>query len=764
MTKNNFFISAIRLCTTVLIVVFLSTMNTACHTHQLTTRHLKEGEYLLKKNKVVLEGGKDVDKADLSLYIRQKPNTSWLFGTWKIGLQWKNLWYKEGKGKERAAVILDSAAVVRSAKQMKIYLQNLGYYNATIDTTIRRTRILGVKKWETKKAIVEYHVKTGSAYFIDSTAVYISDSSLLKLYRSTQQYSHVKTGKQLKIAQLQQERERLAKLYQNHGYFDFTENFIHFDVDTNGGDYKTTLITKLKPPNNEDRKHIKYFIRDIYIQTDFDAYDDSTAVQDTILFKNKVYFVSKGKSRFKPSPLYRSIFLKTGEEYELAAYNATYKQLLNLQMFSLLDVDFEKVDVAKGGTTQNLDVYIRMTPAKKMAISVEGMATFREGFGGNGQIAFSSKNPFKGSEILEFSIAGGVENLKSNTSDDRILGANVGPRLSIQFPSFLFFPKLNGSLAKTAFPKSKVSASYNYQKRLDFTRYLSNLYLKYEWNEGKYKKHELNVLDFSFSYLAKSSTILSNLSSLQPSEKFRFEDNISAGIRYRFTFNNQHNSAVKHPVYLIANGSLIGASSWLTKALGVEKRDQNDAINVFGIRYSNYLKVDVDFRYYYHFNKKHLLVFRSFSGAGLPLDQYGVIPYEQLYFAGGANSVRGWQQRTLGPGIYFDEANFYDRLGEVKIEGNLEYRFPITSIIKGGLFVDAGNVWTLKNEQISANFDEKLFFKQLAISPGLGVRLDFDFFLFRIDMAIPVKKPHISGWSTDSELNPNWNFGIGYPF
>lgn len=755
MIKLNFF----RYSVILLVLLF-----SACSKHQLTTMHLKKEEYLLKKNQVRVTGGKDINKNDLALYIRQKPNQSWLFGTWKIGLQWKNIWYREKKGKPRAAVILDSSSVDRSMKQMKIYLQNQGYYNSEVSSNIRITRILGVKKWETKKAIVEYHVNTGSAYFIDSTGINIPDSVLNTLYQKTKNDSYIKSGSQLKIESLQRERERIAKSYQNQGFFDFTENFVHYDIDTNQGVDHSAVITKIKLPNSEENSHIQYKIRNIYIQTDFDAYNDSVGVLDTTLFRDNVYFISKGKSKFSPHPIFRCIFLKSKELYSLSLYNSTYKQLLNLQMFSLIDVDFTKIKEGGNPKQQELDVHISLTPARKMSISAEGMATFREGFGTNGQLAFSSKNPFRGSEIFEFRIAGGFENLKSSTGDGQILGGNFGPRLSIKFPSFLFFPKLNAGLAKNAFPSSTISGVYNYQRRVDFTRYLANFYLKYEWNEGKYKKHELNVLDFSFSYIAKNSKILSSLSELTPSEKFRFEDNISSGIKYRFTYNNQNNLRVKHPVYFIAKGSLIGFSSIISKAFSLEKRDVNNAINLFGLRYSNYFNIDLDYRFYYHFNKEHIVVFRAFSGAALTMDKYSVIPFEQLYFAGGANSVRAWQQRTLGPGVYYDDDNFYDRLGEVKIEGNIEYRFPITSVLKGAAFIDIGNVWTLNNENSEANFNELLFYKQLAISPGLGLRLDFDFFLFRVDAAVPFKQPHLSGITKLSSMKPNWNFGIGYPF
>lgn len=748
-----------------LLILLLPVVMTSCHKYQLTTMHLEKEEYLLKKNKVVLVDDKELDKAELSRYIRQKPNTGYFFGKWKFKLQWKNIWYNKKKNKPRPAVILDTNSIKRSVKQLNIFLQNKGYYNSTITTNVRRTRIFGVKAWETKKAVVEYKINPGKAFFVDSIASDMPQGSLSSVYKSSQHVSELKKGKNVGIEMLQKERERITNDFKNNGYYDFTENYVHFDVDTNAGDYKTALVTVIKQPANENGAHYRYYIRDIYVQTDYDAYQAKNVTTDTVEYQPHVYFISKGKSEFKPGPIFKSLFLKPKDCYSINKYKTTYKRLVSLQMFGLIDVDFQKVEpLDSSQVVRDMDIHISLTPSKKMGISTELTGTFREGFGANGAVSFSNKNPFGGSEQFEFSIAGGVEDLSAASADGRIIGSNIGPRLSLTFPSFLFFNKINKQLSKNAFPKTTVSTLFNFQKRVEFTRYLSSAYLKYEWNEGKYKKHQINILDFSFAFITKDSDILNKLDSLPLSDQFRFEDNISSGIRYKFTYNNQHKPGVKHPMYLIAQGSLIGLSSVLSKALGIEKRNFNEAISLFDVRYSNFFKVDADYRYYLHFNKENIVVFRAFSGAALIFDELSVVPYGELYFSGGANSVRGWQQRTLGPGIFNEEENFFDRLGEAKFEANAEYRFPISKIFKGALFVDAGNVWNFRTADDPSNFSFDTFYEQLAVSPGVGLRLDFDFFLFRVDVAYPLKEPFSAGIVDFSQNVPNWNFGIGYPF
>lgn len=746
------------------LLVLLSLVLSSCHKTALTTRHLKEGEYLLSKNKVLIEDNKKIDKDEMALYIRQKPNKSILFGSWKLGLQWKNLWWSEKKEKPRPAVVLDTNLVNRSATQLEMYLQNLGYYHARVQRKYKQKYWLRIKRFPYKKKIVEYHVYTGKPYVIDSTSQYILDPPLSYLYNKYKSYSEIKKGEDLKMETLQKERERIAKSFQNSGFFDFTENYVHFDVDTGNGEMLTTVVTKIKQPNNELKRHFRYYIRDVYLRTDYDPYVQNDAELDTVKVSEGIYMVSKGENSFNSGPLVRCLFLKPEDLYVQSKHNRTYKQLVALQMFSLIDMDFVKiVPEDSSEVKRKLDVSIRLSPAKKKSLAAELVATFREGFGVNGQLSFSDKNPFGGSEILDFTIAGGVEDL-GEYDGTKIIGANIGPRLSLKFPSFLFLNSYSSKMSKYAFPKSSISAMYNFQRRTNFTRYLSNFYLKYEWNEGKYKKHELNLFDFSFAFITKDSEILDELATLSLAERFRYEDNISLGMKYHFTYSNKTKPGVKHPIYFIGNAHLMGGSALITKALELEKRNSNEAISWFDIRYSNHFKIEADFRYYRHLTQDNVVVFRSFLGSAFVFDEITVVPYEQLYFSGGANSVRGWQQRTLGPGAYFDEDNFFDRLGEVKMEANIEYRFPISGYFKGAAFADVGNVWNVRNIEDPSSFHWYEFYEQFAFSPGLGLRLDFDFFLFRVDAAIPLKRPHLRGFEAFSEWAPNWNFGIGYPF
>ncbi len=728
----------------------------SCAKHQLSTWHLTESEKLLAKNKLLVVDNKNIDKEELSSYIRQKPNRSILFGSWKFGLQWKNLWYNGKSGKKRPAVILDSSLVDRSIKQMGIFMRNEGYYEAKVSAETKPVLFLGVKKWETKKSKVIYTIDPGLPLTIDSTGNSINQIEIQKLVKQIKHNSLIKEGEILRIENLEEERARITEHLNNNGFYNFAENYIRFNVDSSRGKDSTIVITKIKQPS-ANRDHEKFYLNHIYINTTYDPYNGNNTTTDTLIYQG-VNIISKGPSKFNPDPLYRSLFLHSGELFSAKKQSLTFRQFANLQMFSFIKIEFKEVNDSSGENL--LDAYILLQPSKRMSFSTELMGTYREGFGANGQISFTRKNTFGNAEILNLSISGLIENQKVIEENDFKFGSNIGPRLSLTFPRLFLLPKLTHNIRQNAFPKTTLSAYYNFQQRSQIARHLTNVSLTYTWNEGKYKQHELSIPDISIS----DSKIL-NLSSLTAQEKFKFEDAISAGLKYGFTYNNQSNEKVKHPIYFTGKGWLIGPSALLADALNIEARNsETNAITLGGIRFATFFKFQGDLRSYYNMRNRQQVVLRSFIGAGIPLDKDGVIPFDQLYFGGGANSIRGWRQRTLGPGSYYDPDDNIDKLGEVKIEFNAEYRFPITAILKGALFVDAGNIWTETSENTGQNFEFNRFYNEFAISPGLGLRLDFDFFLFRLDLGVPVKQPYEDNKLKLQGKETQFNFGVGYPF
>ena len=737
-----------------------------CAKHQLSTWHLAPHERLISKNKLEVKTKIGIDKEELASYIRQKPNHAILFGTWKFGLQWQNIWYRKQSEKKRPAVILDSSLVKRSESQMNIFMKNEGYYSAKVTSEIKPVYFLGVKKWETKKVKINYIITPEKPLIIDSIGYNIRQASIIKAFNQIKSKSKITIGNILRIENLEEERTRITKHLNNNGFYKFAENFITFDIDSSRGNDKTIIITKIKQPKS-DSLHFKYYLNKIYINTSYDPYVSNDSSTDTIVY-NDVKIISNGKSKFNPNPLYRSLFIHPKELYNQRKENLTFQQFANLQMFSFIKIEFKEIENENG--IKQLDVFVLLKPAKRMSVSGELMGIYREGFGGNGQVSFNKKNAFGNSEILNFTFSGGFENLKQVDENDFKIGSNIGPRLSLTFPRLFLLPRTTKSIPKNSFPKTTFSAYYNFQQRSQFARYLTNISLTYKWNEGKYKTHSFSLLDMNFAFITKDSKILSDLSRLSPSQKFKFEDAISSGVKYSFLYNNQNNDKIKNPTYFIAKSSLIGLTALAAEALKLEERDINtNAITLAGIRYATFFKIQGDLRKFFNFTHNQQIALRSFIGAGISLDKDGVIPFDQLYFVGGANSIRGWRQRTLGQGSYNNADDNVDKLGEVKIEVNAEYRFPITTILKGALFMDAGNVWTEKPDRDTEpygykNIDINRFYKEFAVSPGLGLRLDFDFFLFRVDLGVPLKQAYnYSTWKLESNKT-QINFGVGYPF
>ena len=736
-----------------------------CAKHQLSTWHLEPNERLISKNKLEIETKVGIDKEELASYIRQKPNHAILFGTWKFGLQWKNLWYQKKSGKKRAAVILDSNLVLRSENQMNIFMKNEGYYSAKVTSEIQPIYCLGIKKWPTKKVKINYKVSPKKPLIIDSIGSRIQQNEIGSYFKQIQSESHIIKSRILRIEDLEEERNRITEHLTDNGFYKFAENFVNFDIDSTKGSDKTIVVTKIRQPKS-DSLHHKYYLNNIYINTSYDPYGSNKSTSDTVVFED-VHIISNGKSKFNPNPLYRSLFMHPNEPYNHSKENLTFKQFANLQMFSFIKIEFREVENKNG--SKKLDVFILLKPAKRMSVSAELMGIYREGFGGNGQISFDKKNAFGNSEILNFTFSGGFENLKQVDENDFKIGSNIGPRLSLTFPRLFLLPKITKSIRKNSFPKTTFSAYYNFQQRSQFARYLTNISLTYRWNEGKYKTHTISLPDINFAFITKDSKILSDLSGLSASQKFKFEDAISTGIKYNFLYNNQSNEKVQNPTYFILKSWLIGPTALAAKTIGFEERDPNTrAITLAGIRYATFFKLQGDLRKFFNVKVNQQIALRTFVGAGIPLDKSGVIPFDQHYFVGGANSIRGWRQRTLGPGSDFNLKDNVDKLGEVKIEFNAEYRFPVSSIIKGALFLDAGNVWTEEADTDADDYDPNFkinrFYKEFAVSPGLGLRLDFDFFLFRVDLGVPLKQAYRhSTWKLEPDKT-QINFGVGYPF
>ena len=423
-----------------------------------------------------------------------------------------------------------------------------------------------------------------------------------------------------------------------------------------------------------------------------------------------------------------------------------------------------------------------MTPALRQNYAFELEGTNSAGnLGISGSFRYQNKNISRGAEILEFRLSAGLESqvITTGVTNTNIAGLpfntmEIGPEINLQFPKFLL-PFKWKKLSEYANPKSKISVSYNYQQRPDYTRSILNTSFGYSWRENQFKFHELNPFEVNFVNIYNQDQVfLDRIESLEDRLlQNSFRPHATTTTNYQFLYNSQRINKLRDFSYLKVKLESSGNVLRGIMAASNAKKDSTGSYRIFGVPFAQYLKYDIDFRRYVIFNERSELVLRVQHGMGYPLLNLGVLPFESSFFGGGANGIRGWSARTLGPGelAESDSISLIDQFGDMKIEFNVEYRFNIYRWFEGAAFIDAGNIWLVKKDdgRPGGVFEFKDFISEFAIAGGLGLRLDFNFFVIRLDVGMKLHnpaKPKGSRWIRSlSEKNIiNFNLGIGYPF
>ncbi len=763
-----------------------------------STHFVPDDKFLLYKNELKFTQKQNtIDAEELASYLKQKPNKAMVLGQWRIYLTLYNVLHKrkddtedfinkkhgfftrlrlksiEALGEE--PVVLDSIKLPGSVLQLKTYLRNKGYYESKINYKIK---YIGKKK-----ANVIYTVDLGIPYTVANIKLVSTDKNMHRFFNEDSLNLPLKKNALFDINELNNERLHLSNLYQNKGYFDFNEYFIRYQVDSTLGNHKVNVNVIIDNPvyrnSNSDSTtvshHKRYRIRNIYVQTDFNPAlphllptDSLTIIGDVSRNKRKwtldttmITFIYRDTLKYKTTPIAKAIYFKQNKHYRLQQYQDTYHQLNNLGIFNYIKIDYNKIET---DTNPKLDVIIKMNSKNRHSLSAEGQFTFREGFGGGGIVVYKTKNPFRGLEQLEFRVKVFAENIKNTATGNTIIGTDIGPQLSMRIPSLLFFPTLSKQLIRDAYPKTTISSYFNYQNRKEYERWVFGFSNTYEMSETQYKSHKLSIPDVSLSYLNKNSIILTQLEIKDPRLAHSFQDYFNAGLKYSFLYNEALKKGVTNPRTLHVNGNFTGVLGSLLNYTGIFQKDNSGAQMIGGIRYSKFVKIDADFKKYYQYGKERQLIFRSYAGFAIPFGKGDIaVPFDKLFFTGGANGIRGWKIRTLGPGSSLDSSAI-DKLGEIKLELNAEYRFRINSMIKGALFTDAGNIWRLQDNDDKAVFHFNRAYKELAVAAGVGLRFDFTFLIARVDVGWPIKKPYLNEVYQFKLNEGEFNIGIGYPF
>lgn len=754
-----------------------------------STSRLQENQYLLVDNKVKIENPvKEVSSGDLLGLVQQKPNTKFI-GLFPLKLWWNSIFKKSGE----KPVVLDVSLVEESKDQMGRYLNNMGFYNSVITHSVK------YKKKKAKR--VTYDVKLAVPYRIRQINYTIKDDSIVKVVDNHFRTSFLKTSSILNSNRLDNERNRLTSILNNNGYYGFTKDFIYYEVDSalNNKQADVTLIIKNRTILSEDpnvpaieENHKIYYINKIFIRPNFISFQSDTIVYDTIvktlerrgdLIPSKYNVVYKPPLKIRPKVITRSMFVENQNKYNSTDALQSYKKLNELAIYKYVNINFLEVDAqrtAMANKKNYLDCVVQLTRNPVHSYSIEAQGTNSGGdLGIGGSFVYQNKNLFRGGEVFYVRIKGGMEAQEGGTSTEetrerQFLFFNTfeaGIEANLYIPKFL--APINQDLFSRYFrPKTNINLGYNWQDRLEYERVITNISFGYDWSETKFKRHQLFPIDVNVIKVTTTPEFDSILAG--ESERFRnqYTDHLIVGLRYSFIFNNQEIKRVQDFSYLRWNietaGNLVDL---IENVMGAPENDEGFK-TAFGIRYAQYVKSDVDVRHYFVLNNKHTIAVRAALGLAIPYGNSIDIPFEKGFVGGGANGMRAWSLRFLGPGAYPDLNPNIERVGDIKIEANIEYRFPIYKVFKGALFYDVGNIWLLtENETFpGGKFEFNKFLGELAMDAGIGLRLDFKYFIFRVDIAqrmMDPAKPVGDRWVIGSQKSwfvPVYNLGIGYPF
>jgi len=689
-----------------------------------------------------------------------------------------------------APVLLDSSAIEQTRYQLSRFLFSKSYFNNSVSDTV----IINPK---TQKARVQYILNPGPSYTIGEVKFKPEDVALGNLLADSVLMA-IKKGTRYDFNYLQEVRSRMSNHALNNGYYYYESAYMSFDADTFSASHTVNLTAKLKKyarpysSNNDSLiyvNHQQHTIRNVYIVTDQvlgpvrDVY-----FKDTLKIANgDLKFLLNGPLQYKPSLFSSHVDIHSGMLFRRDTATMTYKSLLALGIFKNVTIQF--LPSEKEGV---LDCFIICTPLIKQSITAETQLTHTSGNGG-AEISgvYQNRNFLKGGELLEFRLQSAILAQRQfntqNTQENQLENLSsfntfqFGPQLSFSVPR-AFFPFSLVKFPKRMTPRTYIKASYNFQARNIFTRAIGAVDYGFTFRTHHNTiKHDITPTEIYYVKAKLSAAFQNSLTASNDAFLINsFIDHVTTLSRYAVTYNSKQNTnSSDKPVYYLRVA--VSSSGNLLRALYEQTNHAHDSVGRYllgGIPFAQFIKAETDYRIYVPLRKKSRMVYRLAGGIGKPLKNLSVLPYEQSFFSGGPNSVRAWRARTLGPGSYdpSQSTTLFDKIGDLLIEGNLEYRFNILRGFNGALFVDAGNIWRLTPDPTKpgGEFYLNSFIDQIAIGGGLGVRWDVDFFVIRFDLAAPLKDPSLPVANRWTFINQSpairpWNrivinFGIGYPF
>lgn len=738
---------------------------------------------LLDKVTIDVEGKHDdISTTELINFLRQTPNHRVLGGlrlqlaTYSLAGRDSTKWYNRWlKSIGQPPVIYDRELTDASARQLQQAMINRGYMGAVVevDTLLRHDK---------KKAEVKYVITAGEPHVIKSLALNIPDSTVREIIEADSSFIDIGAGDIFDRNRLDELRSKITSKLHNEGYYSFTREYVTFTADTVRGSKDIALTLNMRAPGQRDSAavHRQFFIKSVTFVTE-DALQNTP--RDTVDYRG-MRFVFGPDHYIRPSALYDMCFIEPGAKYSARSVDRTYSSLSRLTILRFINI--EMTPAGSMGDHGLLDATITISRNKKQSVSVELEGTNSAGDLGFGVGAtYQNRDLTHRSELLTVKFRGAYESLSGNLEGfiNRRF-TEFAAETGLTYPKFIL-PFASRSFKKRVQATTEFSLSFNWQERPEYTRVIAGAAWRWKWNSRRNdiaRRHTFDLIDINYVRLPRSTIdFLDQIAPTNPLLRYSYEDHFIMRLGYTYYRTNRRiptvavNAFAMQPSITTVRASVETAGNVLEGLSAIFSHKNDEGVyKVFGIQFAQYVKGEIDYTYTYNLNSRHALAFRAGGGIAYPYGNSSMVPFEKRFYAGGANGVRGWSVRTLGPGAYDAQnsvTDFINQCGDISLILSAEYRAKLFWVLEGALFVDAGNIWTIHNypNQPGGMFKFNKFYKQIAGAYGLGLRMDFTYFLLRFDLGFKAHNPAMNQeewpiahfkWRRDA----TFHFAVGYPF
>lgn len=748
------------------------------------TKFVPDGSYLLDEVKIHTDN-KEIKPSDMRLYVRQNPNSKW-FSTIKTQLyvyNWSGRdstkWFNRFLRKiGDAPVIYNESDAIRSQEEIAKAVQNLGYMGASVKRTTKTKK---------KKLKLFYEITSGKPYIVRTLKYDISDKKIAEYLRNDSTQSMLREGMLFDVNVLDAERQRITDYLLCNGYYKFNKDYITYTADTARNTHQVDLTLHLLPyktyVGDTPKEHFQYKINKINFITDYDVLQSSALssieINDSLHYNGfPIYY--KDKLYLRPKVLVDNLRFASGDLYDERNVQKTYTYFGRLSALKYTNIRF--FETQNGDSTQ-LNCYVMLTKSKHKSISFELEGTNSAGdLGAAASVSFQHRNLFRGSETFMIKFRGAYEAISGLQPGYKNHNyTEYGVETSINFPNFLF-PFLTSDFKRRIKATTEFGLQYNYQLRPEFSRTIASASWSYKWMQKQKIQHRIDLLDISYLYLPWISSQFQedyiNKDKDNYVLKYNYENRLIVRMGYNYSYNSAGGALVNNTITTNSYSIRAGFESAGNILYGISKminmrKNKDGEYAILGIPYAQYLKGDFDFAKNIIIDHRNSLAFHAGIGIAVPYGNAKVVPFEKRYFSGGANSVRGWSVRNLGPGSFAGDGNFMNQSGDIKLDASIEYRTRLFWKFRGAAFIDAGNIWTIREyeNQPGGVFEFDKFYKQIAVAYGLGLRLDLDFFVLRFDGGMKAINPkYKKAKERYPIIHPRFSrdfafhFAVGYPF